>query len=518
MLSAAVAGSVFTSPPPASILAAIRAIGQGNPGGVLVVVKNYTGDRLNFGLSVERAKAEGIKVDMVIIGEDCALASIDKTAGRRGLCGTVLIHKIAGALAEKGYSLDKISNIVRNVTTKMGTMGLSLTPCSVPGSGPSFHLGTDEMELGLGIHGEAGVKRMKLLSAKEAIKEVLDHLTNPQTETHLLLEKGDSVAVMINNLGGTSVLELNIVAKEVIAYLEAKGVLVDRAYCGTYMTSLEMAGISITVLRLDTTLKDCLDSLTNAPAWKQPLLTPNQKDRRTPDVMKVKTSSAANVMSSAHIENFISLPQETADLVYDIVQNVSEALLAAEQHLNSLDTQAGDGDCGSTLARGARAILDQLGPKEKPSLPVGCPALLAAALANIAENVMGGSSGALYSLFLTAASSPLQTGTEAKDWCVALQTGIQAMMKYGGAEPGQRTMLDPLHAAATNFSAQLTQTNGISAFASAAQAAETAAQNTAQMKAQAGRASYVNSDILNQPDAGAVAVTIWMKAIAAKLL
>ncbi|KAK7492352.1 hypothetical protein BaRGS_00016449 [Batillaria attramentaria] len=500
MLSAAVAGAVFTSPPPGSILAAIRAIGKGNPAGVLVVVKNYTGDRLNFGLAVERAKAEGIKVDMVVVGEDCALTSTDKTAGRRGLCGTVLVHKIAGALAEKG------------------TVGLSLTPCSVPGSGPSFQLAADEMELGLGIHGEAGVKRMKILSAKWAVCAVLDHLTNPKTSTHLHLNQGDSVAVMVNNLGGTSVLELNIVAHEAISYLEqGLGVVVDRAYCGSFMTSLEMAGVSITVLRLDSTLKTLLDAPTTAPGWQHPLLPAGTTDRRTPDVMKVKDNGSETASTDTATSTAVTVSQADADQLFSILQGVVGSLLSAEDHLNGLDRQSGDGDCGSTMARGAKGIQEQLGTRDKPGLPVTCPSHLAVALASIAENIMGGSSGALYSLFLTAAAIPLQSGTDGPHWAQALQMGIEAIMRYGGAEPGQRTMLDPLHSASTVFSRQVTKLTAVEAFAEAVRAAQASAEETAKMKAEAGRASYVSADLLTQPDPGAVAVSVWMKAVLDKL-
>ncbi|KAL8585787.1 hypothetical protein ACOMHN_037350 [Nucella lapillus] len=469
-------------------------------GGVLVVVKNYTGDRLNFGLAVERGRGEGIKVDMVVVAEDCALTSADKTAGRRGLCGTVFIHKIAGALAQKGCSLEETVKIVKDATTKMGTVGVCLSPCSVPGSGPSFKLAADEMELGLGIHGEAGVKRMKLQSAKEAVKTILNHMTNPETSTHLPLAKGESVALMVNNLGGTSVLELNLVAHEAIQYLEGRGVKVDRAYCGCFMTSLEMAGVSLTLLKLDATLKECLGAT----------------DRRTGEVMKVKD---AGPKGSSEVDDLrgVKVTEGEAERVYSILKGVGESLVSAEDRLNSLDKQSGDGDCGTTMARGAKALLEQLGGPRKPGLSVSCPSVCALALASIAENTMGGSSGALYSLLLTAAAVPLQTGVQAGDWAKALRTGIEALQRYGGAKPGHRTMLDPLHAASEVFSLQVTQTTPREAFAAAVQAAEQAAAATVTMQAQAGRASYVSADLLTQPDPGAVAVATWMKAVLEKL-
>ncbi|XP_067681393.1 triokinase/FMN cyclase-like [Haliotis asinina] len=514
MLSTAIAGAVFTSPPPNSIQAAVRAVGKNNPGGVLMIVKNYTGDRLNFGLAAERAKAEGISVDMVVVAEDCALTSTDKTAGRRGLCGTVLMHKIAGALAEEGKTLPEIVTIARDTATKMGTIGVCLSPCSVPGSGPSFCIQDDEMELGLGIHGEAGVKRTKLVSAKEAVKMMLDHMTNPKTTTHLSVSAGDRVACMVNNLGGTSVLELNIVAREAVCYLEGRGLKVDRMYCGTFMTSLQMAGVSITLLKLDDTLCRCLDAPTSAPGWSKPYLPRGVTDRQTPGQMTIDDSSTDTVVSG---DGSVTLSQEDSVRLYNVLSAVCLSLVAAEGQLNSLDREAGDGDCGTTVSRGAKSILSKLGTKDNTGLPVTNPSSVALSLANIVETDMGGSSGALYSLFLTAAAKCLKTSTAAAAWSMALQQGIQAVTRYGGAEPGDRTMLDALYPASATLEKELSRLPPLEAFAKAVEEAQKGADATAGMKAGAGRASYVGAVKLNQPDPGAVAVTIWMKAALASL-
>ncbi|NXI36004.1 TKFC cyclase, partial [Galbula dea] len=224
MLTGVVAGAVFTSPAVGSILAAIRAVTQAGAAGTLLIVKNYTGDRLNFGLALERARAEGADVRMVVVGDDSAFAA-PKKAGRRGLCGTILIHKVAGALAEAGVGLNEIVEKVSAAAKAMGTLGLSLSPCSVPGSKPTFHLADDEMELGLGIHGEAGVRRMKVLPADEAVETMLEHMTNPSNASHLPLSPGASVVLVVNNLGGLSCLELGIVAGAAVRCLgECRGV------------------------------------------------------------------------------------------------------------------------------------------------------------------------------------------------------------------------------------------------------------------------------------------------------
>ncbi|KAL3873111.1 hypothetical protein ACJMK2_036268 [Sinanodonta woodiana] len=513
MLSAAVAGSIFTSPPPQSILTGIRTIAKGNQAGSLVIVKNYTGDRINFGLAVERAHFEGLKVDMVVIGEDCAFSSHNKTAGRRGLCGTVLVHKIAGALAEEGRSLEEITQCAKDVASSMGTIGLALGPCSVPGTGPLFHIQEDEIELGLGVHGEAGVKRMKILTAKETVKLMIDHMINPANSTHLKLKSGDKVACMINNLGGLSVLEMNIVANEAITYLEEKEVLVDRAYCGSYITSLEMPGVSITLLHLTDTIKRCLDAPTNAPAWLTPYLPAGQTDR--------KTSTPIDPLyqpKQEEIESSAAVSPDEASHIYSILQNVCEQLVASEGHLNGLDSESGDGDCGSTIARGAQNIKKELLQKDSKGWPFNHPQGLSLAIGRIAENCMGGCSGGLYSLFFTSAAQAFQEEVSSQTFAKAMYQGIKAIQRYGGAEPGDRTMLDALHAAYTTFSSHLAQLSPPKdAFAAAVQAAEKGAEATTWMKAKAGRASYVSADLLTKPDPGATAVAIWLRAVLEKL-
>ncbi|CAG2238026.1 DAK [Mytilus edulis] len=509
MLSGSVAGAVFTSPPPQSILACLRAVAKKNSGGTVVIIKNYTGDRINFGLAVERAKHEGYKCDMVVVGEDCALKSSDKTAGRRGLCGTILIEKICGALAEEGRSLEDIARIAKDAVLKMGTIGLSLSPCTIPGAGATFTLGADEIELGLGIHGEAGVKRTKLVTANEAVRMMIDHMTDPNNNSRLEVKAGDKVACMINNLGGTSVLELNIIAREAILLLESRGVAVERVYCGSFTTSLEMAGISITLLHLDDTLRNCLDAETSAPGWVRPYLPCGERTRTTPQ--KLVTEDSHTITTQQAVKDTVSADMKK--LLYDMVKTAAEQLIASEEKLNGLDKESGDGDCGSTMARGAQEVLSELNSKDNP-LPVGNPAELAKRLGNIAEVSMGGSSGGLYSLFFTTIAGELQKEISPLAWSSALAAGVTTIRKYGGADPGDRTMLDALYPASEELSSCLKANNSpLEAFKSAVQKCTEGAKSTATMKARAGRSSYVSQDRLTNPDPGAMAVTIWLSAV-----
>ena len=261
MLSAAVVGEVFTSPSTDSVFAAIKAVS--GKCGVLLVVKNYTGDRLNFGVAAEMARAEGIPVEMVIVNDDIALKGTEQATGARGLAGTVFIHKLVGAAAAEGKSLADVAATGRTAIESLSTMGVSFSAGTSPAVGkPSFELGEDEMELGLGIHGEPGVKRTQLQSADQLTETLLSEILK-----HGKFGDEKRVAVMVNNLGSTTEMELAIVARHAVPFLESKGYTVERIYAGTFLSSLDMAGISISVLGINDERLGWLDAPTTAPAW-----------------------------------------------------------------------------------------------------------------------------------------------------------------------------------------------------------------------------------------------------------
>ncbi|XP_059566480.1 triokinase/FMN cyclase isoform X1 [Myotis daubentonii] len=506
MLTGVIAGAVFTAPAVGSILAAIRTVAQVGTVGILLIVKNYTGDRLNFGLAREQARAEGIPVEMVVIGDDCAFTTVKK-AGRRGLCGTVLIHKVAGALAEAGVGLKEITERVNVVAKAMGTLGVSLSFCSVPGSSkPTFNLAADEVELGLGIHGEPGVRRIKMASADQIVALMLDHMTNSSSVSHVSVQSGSSVVLMVNNLGGLSVLELGIVADAAVRTLEGRGVKVARALVGTFMSSLEMPGLSLTLLLVDEPLLKLIDAETTASAW--------------PNTPKVSVTGRKRTRAAP------SRPSEAPDFTTEgtgpccwgllskrmalVLERVCTTLLDLEEYLNALDRVSGDGDCGTTHSRAARAIQEQL--REGP--PPASPAKMLSELSLLLLEKMGGSSGALYGLFLTAAAQPLKASTDLPAWSAAMDAGLEAMKKYGKAAPGDRTMLDSLWAAGQELQAlRHPNANLFHILTKAVESAEAAAQATKDMTAGAGRASYISSMKLDQPDPGAVAAAAILRAI-----
>lgn len=262
MLDGAVAGAVFTSPTPDQVYEAIKAVDSGN--GVLLVIKNYTGDVMNFEMAKDMAEMEGIQVSTVVVNDDVAVENSTYTAGRRGIAGTVFIHKLAGAKAETGASLEEVTRVAEKVIDNVRSMGMSISSCIVPAAGkPNFTLAENEMEIGMGIHGEPGTHREEIKTSDE----ITEHLVNKILDD-MHLEDGTEVAVMVNGLCSTPLMELYIVNKKVNEMLTEKGIKIHRTFVGEFMTSLEMAGFSVTLLKLDDELKELLDAPADTPALR----------------------------------------------------------------------------------------------------------------------------------------------------------------------------------------------------------------------------------------------------------
>lgn len=262
MLDCAIAGAVFTSPTPDQIYEGIKAVAT--EAGVLSVVKNYTGDVLNFEMAIDMAKDEGIKADYVIVNDDVAVKDSLYTTGRRGVAGTLLVHKIAGACAEEGAALSEVKKCAENVIKNVRSMGMAISPCTVPAAGKhGFTLAEDEIEIGIGIHGEPGTSREKILSANEAAKKLLDTILSD------IDYSGREVVVLINGMGSTPLMELYIINNFVQDYLKEKGIIVYDTMVGNFMTAIEMAGFSLTLLRLDDDMKRFYDAKADTLAWKK---------------------------------------------------------------------------------------------------------------------------------------------------------------------------------------------------------------------------------------------------------
>ncbi|GAA0476539.1 dihydroxyacetone kinase [Paractinoplanes deccanensis] len=491
MLTAAVSGEVFTSPSVDAVLDAIRA--AATPGGVLLIVKNYTGDRLNFGLAAELARAEGIETATVVVGDDVAVAA-SNGAGRRGLAGTVLVHKAAGAAAAAGRPLADVAAVAQRVADAVGTMGVALSACTVPAAGqPGFLLDGDEVEWGLGIHGEPGIERGAILPVRETVARLAQAILTDRGAG-----AGARVVAMVNGLGATPPMELSIMAGAVARDLAERGITVERLWAGNFLTALDMAGASLTLLPVDDELLALLDAPAAAPAWPAVASRPGPVTIPAPDAERAPTGELA-----------------VTDPLRRALEAVAETLISARDELTELDREVGDGDLGISLARGAAAIL-----AEGPAYPGadGPGAVLRAASATVRRSV-GGTSGPLYAVLLlrAAACLPGPTGAPA-DWAAAFRAGVAGVREIGDAAVGDRTMVDALQPAADAFAGSLAAGHDWRfALDAAVEAARVGADATAQVRARLGRSSYLGDRVLGRPDPGAVAVARWLGAVASTL-
>ncbi|MEM9797669.1 MAG: dihydroxyacetone kinase subunit DhaK [Pseudomonadota bacterium] len=468
MLTAAVCGDVFASPSVDAVLAGILAVT--GEAGCLLIVKNYTGDRLNFGLAAERARAFGLKVEMVIVDDDIALPDLPNP---RGVAGTLFVHKITGAMAENGASLSEIAKAAARVIEGTRSLGMSLDTGTVPGSPKEDRIPQGKAELGLGIHGEPGVEQVDYTDAHAAMKMVAERLGG-------LMGDGAHVA-LLNNLGGASVLEMSILARDLAASPIA-GQLSHVIGPASLMTSLDMRGFSISVYPASEAEIALLSAPTECPAWPGCVALSNVAVQDLPDGL-----TPVRPMPSPH-------PATEA-----LLRRCCDLLIAAEADLNGLDAKSGDGDTGSTLSGAARALTDAL-----DRLPLADHTQLFRAIGQELSQTMGGSSGVLLAIFFTAAGDAASSGKTMTD---ALRAGLARMREIGGANPGDRTMVDALAPALDALP------EGLGA---AAQAARRGADATADMaKARAGRAAYIGEDQLRgHIDPGAEAVARLFEGLA----
>ena len=463
MLTAAVCGEIFASPSVDAVLTAIRAVT--GPAGCLLIVKNYSGDRLNFGLAAEKARAEGLRVEMVIVADDIAIQNAPRP---RGIAGTLFVHKIAGYAAVRGQDLAAVKAVAERVAGAVQSIGIASTVCNIPGRATHDRLPDGMAELGLGIHGEPGIERIALPSASDAARIMTDRLGQGPNSAPAL-------AMIINNLGGMPAMEMSLVANAILATEIGRrtAFVVGPA---PLMTALDMRGFSISVLPLDADLTESLLAPTSAPSW--------------PGARAVLPVSAQLLTTKPLGATYVASPNPQAKRA---VEAVCKALIASEAELNLLDAKVGDGDTGTTMAGAARSVLSAI-----DHLPLNNSAQLCAAVSDRFTKIMGGSSGVLLSILFAATSSKLAEGAS---WPAALGAGLDRMEYYGGAREGDRTMLDAFRPAVR----ALENGDGLNG---AALAAEAGAAQTAKMPmARAGRSSYLASrDLDGVPDPGAVAV------------
>ncbi|KAI1485819.1 Dak1 domain-containing protein [Biscogniauxia mediterranea] len=499
LLSAAVAGTIFASPSAEQIRKAIMSRVDADKG-ILVTVMNYTGDVLNFGMAVEKAKAAGLNVEMLVVADDVGVGRAKGgKVGRRGIAGTVLVHKIAGALAAQGATLDQVYKVARLTAENLVSVGASLEHVHVPGRAPADptavgSLAPDEVEIGMGIHNEAGSGRAKV-ELPELVKTMLSQLLDKNDPDRAFLNvNSNEVVLLVNNLGGVSALELGGITTEVVRQLSQWGIQPVRILSGTYMTSLNGLGFSISLLNVVNTdiggpsMIQLLDYPCEATGWSAPISKETWEAKNT-NTREHTADSDQNIKPSG-------LKIDTTTFSTSLTAGL-QALVAAEPDITRYDTVVGDGDCGIGLKRGAEAVLKHL----KATTLTGDAVIDVAQIVSVVETAMDGTSGALFAIFLNSVVHALRSlgpgEASSQTWAAALKQGCEALSRYTPARPGDRTLVDALYP----FVDVLGKTGDIK---KAAEASRKAAEGTKGMKASLGRAVYVGGSGFQQvPDPGA---------------
>ena len=461
MLTAAVCGEVFASPSMEAVLAAILNVTGSS--GCLLIVKNYTGDRLNFGLAAERARALGYLVEMIVVGDDVALPELPQP---RGVAGTLFLHKIIGAMASHGTTLNEIVAQANRIAKNVSTIGMSLDTCTIPGFQREDRIAGDMAELGLGIHGEPGMEQVSYTTARDAMNLVIERL-QPS------LSEGPLVA-LLNNLGGCTSLEMGILT-EALMNSKIGNKIQGMINPAPLMTSLDMRGFSVSLYSPSKSDLEALMYPVEPKAWSgyteiSPIEIKGLPSGLSPTQFKPSHDTKAHWLISTSCNLFLEI----------------------ESDLNNLDAKSGDGDTGSTLATAARSLLDKL-----DTLPLADRTNLFRSISQELSESMGGSSGVLLAIFFAAAGDAAENGNSYQE---CLRSGLQRIQQVGGAQAGDRTLIDALEPAVSVLNKGLDKS---------AIAARKGADFTSKItKAKAGRASYIGEENLagyNDPGAEAVA-------------
>ena len=496
MLDAAVCGDVFASPSQIQVYKALQHVATDK--GVLMIIKNYSGDMMNFQNGAVLATEDGIKVDYVKVADDIAVKDSLYTVGRRGVAGTVFVHKIAGAAASKGYELAQVKAIAQKAADNVISLGFAFTSCTVPAKGtPTFILADDEMEYGVGIHGEPGIRREKILPAKKLAQRIIDDL---------YLERPDlkEVAVLVNGFGSTPAQELYLFNHDVCQHLASKGIKIYRTFVGNYMTSIDMAGASVSLLALDDELKTYLNAEANTPSFKL--------DGSTPQPLEFSTTNSTsesilNTEIETHAEHAkIINEQFTIENMRYVVDVMSACIIKNEVPFCELDAHAGDGDFGMSVAKGFKQLKCQwhklVQTQHMDEFLLNCSMI-------IMEHC-GGASGPIWGSAFRAASKSIKgkNTLSTTDFAEMLLSTVQGIQTTGersfgrGAVVGDKTLIDALVPCVQSWSIHHNKTFKEN-FVLGAIAAVQGAESTKDIVARMGRAGTVGDRSLGYPDAGA---------------
>lgn len=519
MLDAAVCGDVFASPSQIQVYNALKLISTEK--GVLMIVKNYSGDCMNFNNAAALAMDEGVKVDAVYVNDDIAVKDSLYTVGRRGVAGTVFVHKCAGAKAEQGASLAEVKAVAEKVIANVRSFGFALTSCTVPAAGsPTFEIGADEMEFGVGIHGEPGRYRSKIISSRELAEKIV-----PDLLADLKAEAGEEIALLINGFGGTPLQELYLFNNDISSVLEEKGIKIYRTFVGNYMTSIDMAGASVSVLRLDAALKALLDAPSDTPALKIGNSSSEEAEAAIAAVKAIrKALGAPEAFAAAPAAKAAAPAKKEEKAVYEVagkpvigevintagmvklIDKMADVIIENEVPFCKAD-QYGDGDFGMSIAKGFKQLKTDWASRKKGNIGeflISCSAII--------MEYCGGASGPLWGSAFRYAGKAVEGKEEigVVGLAVIMQAAVKGVQETGersfgrGAVVGDKTLIDALVPAADSLSESAEKGEKlIPAMQKAAKAAVLGAESTKKIAARMGRAGTVGDRSIGFPDAGA---------------
>ncbi|THV64319.1 dihydroxyacetone kinase [Aureobasidium pullulans] len=513
ILSGAISGTIFASPSAEQIRRCL--LGRVDSAkGILVIVMNYTGDVLNFGMGVEKARATGVDIEMLVVGDDAGVPrSKGGKVGRRGIAGTVLVQKIAGALAATGAPLKDVHRVAKLASDNIVSIGSSLSHVHVPGrkvtEAGEDELTFEEVEIGMGIHNEAGSERTKA-DLPDLVEQMLAHMLDEEDKERgfLKVSSEDETVVLINNLGGVSVLEMGGIATEVLDQLKKyHNIRPVRVLVGTFMTSLNGIGFSISLLKLqDTGLDKSMLQLLDAPSevtgWATPVPTATWENK----------STAADRRQTAMADGDKDKPSNLTQESKKVLKAGLGRVIVAEPDVTHYDTIVGDGDCGIGLKRGAESVLQLIAS----DLDTQDAVIFMDRIISTIETSMDGTSGAIYAIFLNALAAGLRSQSPESGkkevttqvWAEAAKQALEGLGKYTPARPGDRTLVDALEP----FIKQLVATGDLK---KAAQAAKEGTDATKGMKASLGRSVYVGNEGFKEvPDPGAYGLSEFLTGLA----
>ncbi|HWK22291.1 MAG TPA: dihydroxyacetone kinase subunit DhaK [Ureibacillus sp.] len=509
MLDAAVCGDVFASPSQIQVYQAIKQVATEQ--GVLMIIKNYSGDMMNFKNGAALATEDGILVDYVKVDDDIAVEDSLYTVGRRGVAGTIFVHKIAGAAAELGFELAEVKKIAEKAASQVRSIGFAFTSCTVPAKGtPTFSLGEDDMEYGVGIHGEPGIRREKVMSSNALAERMVNDLLNDLGEVK-------EAAVLVNGFGATPLQELYVYNNDVIRALDARGIKVHRTFVGNFMTSIDMAGASLSILKLDDELKQFLNAPASTPAFKV--------DGEAAPIQIIKSKqTTVEAETSFKVETevqFATIKEEQFTLknMHYYIDKMSEVIIENEIPFCELDAHAGDGDFGMSVAKGFKQL------KREWSDLIDATSI-SEFLSNCSMIIMehcGGASGPIWGSAFRAAGKAVE-GKESltvPEFAEMLQAAVKGIQTTGersfgrGAVVGDKTLIDAFVPCANAWvEAAKEHATFAESFKRGAIAAVQGADSTKQIVARMGRAGTVGERSLGYPDAGAYGLGVIFTALA----